>query len=113
MYKLLLCWRYLKTRYIALACVISVMLGVATLIAVNAVMRGFAHETQSRLHGFLSDLALESASLDGIRDADHYMQRIRKVAGQYIDGMSPTVFVPAMLGFHDYQSGRYITQQIM
>jgi lipoprotein-releasing system permease protein len=113
MYKLLLCWRYLKTRYIALACVISVMLGVATLIAVNAVMRGFAHETQSRLHGFLSDLALEAGSFDGLRDADHYMQRIRKVAGQYIDGMSPTVFVPAMLGFHDYQTNRYITQQIV
>ena len=32
MYKLLLCWRYLKTRYLAMACIISVMLGVATLI---------------------------------------------------------------------------------
>ena len=32
MYKLLLCWRYLKTRYLALACIVSVMLGVATLI---------------------------------------------------------------------------------
>ena len=48
MYKLLLCWRYLKTRYIALASIISVMLGVATLIAVNAVMKVFAHETQDR-----------------------------------------------------------------
>ena len=31
MYKLLLCWRYLKTRYLAMACIISVTLGVATL----------------------------------------------------------------------------------
>jgi lipoprotein-releasing system permease protein len=112
MYKLLLCWRYLKTRYIALASIISVMLGVATLIAVNAVMKGFAHETQDRLHGFLSDLVLESSSLEGIRDADFYMQRIQKVAGQYIAGMSPTVVVPAMLGYNDH-GGRYITQQIM
>jgi lipoprotein-releasing system permease protein len=112
MYKFLLCWRYLKTRYIALASIISVMLGVATLIAVNAVMKGFVHETQDRLHGFLSDLVLESASLEGIPDADHYMQRIRKVAGQYVAGMSPTVVVPAMLGYNDY-NGRYITQQIM
>ena len=42
MYKYLLCWRYLKTRYIALASVISVMLGVATMIVVNAVMAGFS-----------------------------------------------------------------------
>ncbi len=41
MYKLLLCWRYLRTRYIALASIISVMLGVATMIVVNSVMAGF------------------------------------------------------------------------
>ena len=40
MYKYLLCWRYLKTRYIALASVVSVMLGVATMIVVNSVMAG-------------------------------------------------------------------------
>ena len=34
MYRWLLCWRYLRTRYIALASVISVTLGVATLIVV-------------------------------------------------------------------------------
>ena len=44
MYKYLLCWRYLKTRYIALASVISVMLGVATMIVVNSVMAGFRRE---------------------------------------------------------------------
>ena len=37
MYKLLLSWRYLRSRYIALASIISVTLGVATLIIVNAV----------------------------------------------------------------------------
>ena len=41
MYKLLLCWRYLRTRYIALASIISVTLGVATMIVVNSVMAGF------------------------------------------------------------------------
>jgi lipoprotein-releasing system permease protein len=111
MYKLLLCWRYLKTRYIALASIISVMLGVATLIAVNAVMKGFTYETQERLHGVLSDLVFETPSLEGIPDAEVHMRAIRKVAGQHIAGMSPTVVVPAMLGYND--SGRYITQQIM
>ena len=73
MYKLLLCWRYLRTRYIALVSIISVMLGVATMIVVNSVMEGFTHEMQDRIHGILSDLVFESRSLDGIPDADRHM----------------------------------------
>ncbi len=46
MYKLLLSWRYLRTRYIALASIVSVTLGVATLIIVNAVMAGFTAGSQ-------------------------------------------------------------------
>ena len=55
MYKLLLCWRYLRTRYLALVCIVSVMLGVATLIVVNSVMSGFSTKLRDRLHGLLSD----------------------------------------------------------
>ena len=46
MYQILLCWRYLRTRYIALASIISVTLGVATMIVVNCVMDGFTIEMQ-------------------------------------------------------------------
>ena len=78
MYKLLLCWRYLRTRYIALASIVSVMLGVATMIVVNTVMDGFTHEMQDRIHGILSDLVFESHSLDGFPDADRHMAEIRE-----------------------------------
>src|SRR5262245_21202199 len=111
MYKLLLCWRYLRTRYIALASIVSVMLGVATLIVTNAVMEGFTHEMQERIHGILSDLVFESHSLEGFPDADRRMAEIRKVAGKYIEGMSPTVHVPAMLGYTI--GSEYRTQQII
>jgi lipoprotein-releasing system permease protein len=110
MYKLLLCWRYLRTRYIALASIVSVMLGVATMIVVNAVMEGFTHEMQDRIHGILSDLVFESVSLDGFPDADRRMAEINKVAGKYVSGMSPTVHIPAMLGFPIGNS--YYTKQI-
>ena len=40
MYKLLLSSRYLRTRFIALASIISITLGVATMIVVNSVMNG-------------------------------------------------------------------------
>ena len=66
MYKLLLSWRYLRTRYIALASIISVTLGVGTLIVVNSVMAGFTREMHVRLHGILSDVIVESHSMDGL-----------------------------------------------
>lgn len=97
MYKLLLCWRYLRTRYIALVCIVSVMLGVATMIVVNSVMAGFTHEMQARINGMLGDLIFESRSMDGVLDADAHMQKIKSIAGDAIVGMSPTVHVPGLM----------------
>jgi len=99
MYKLLLCLRYLRTRYIALASLISVMLGVATMIIVNAVMAGFTGEMQDRLHGILSDIVFESRSLNGFYDPDWHMEQIRRIAGDDIEAMTATVHVPAMLSY--------------
>lgn len=99
MYKLLLCWRYLRTRYIALASIVSVTLGVATMIVVNAVMAGFTTEMQDRIHGILSDVVFESRSLEGFHDPEWHMQQIDRVAGQYIEAMTATVNAPAMLRF--------------
>ncbi len=65
MYKLLLCVRYLRTRYLAFICIISVMLGVATLIVVNAVMSGFSTKLKDRLHGVLSDVIVDTDRPDG------------------------------------------------
>ena len=111
MYKLLLCWRYLRTRWIALASVVSVTLGVATMIVVNAVMAGFSHEMQTRIHGILSDLVFESHSLSGFQDPAWHMEEIRRAGGDDIAGMTPTVAVPAMLSFQ--VRGQWITRQIM
>ncbi len=111
MYKLLLCWRYLRTRWIALASVISVTLGVATMIVVNAVMAGFSHEMQTRIHGILSDIVFESHSLSGFQDPKWHMDEIRRAAGDQIAGMTPTVAVPAMLNFQ--VRGQWVTRQVM
>ncbi|MHB8898688.1 MAG: ABC transporter permease [Thermoguttaceae bacterium] len=99
MYKLLLSWRYLRTRYIALASIISVTLGVATMIVVNSVMSGFTTEMQNRIHGILSDVVFESRSMNGFADSRLRMEEIRRVAGPYIQAMTPTVVVFAMLNF--------------
>src|SRR5689334_12006737 len=110
MYKILLCWRYLRTRYIALASITSVMLGVATMIVVNSVMEGFTAEMQNRIHGILSDGVFESNSMEGFPDPEAHMARVREVAGKCIAGMRPTVVIPGLL-MYDVQ-GRARTQQI-
>jgi lipoprotein-releasing system permease protein len=110
MYKYLLGWRYLRTRWIALASIISVTLGVATLIVVNSVMAGFTHEMMERMHGILADVIFEGPGLNGFPDAERHMEEIRRVAGNYIAGMTPVVTVPAMLTyeFRGHQFNRQI-----
>jgi lipoprotein-releasing system permease protein len=110
MYKLILSWRYLRTRWIALASIISVMLGVATMIVVNSVMEGFSREMQDRIHGILSDVVLASRGMDGMPDADWHMRKIREIVGDDIEGMTPTVAMPGMLSFR--YNGNYITRQV-
>ena len=110
MYKLLLSWRYLRTRWIALASIISVTLGVGVMIVVNSVMSGFTTQMQSRIHSILSDVIVEARSLEGVRDADARMEQIRRIAGDQIEGMTPTVVVPAMLSFR--WRGNWITRQV-
>lgn len=110
MFKLLLAWRYLRTRYIALASIISVMLGVATLIVVNSVMAGFAHEMHTRLHGILSDIFFESYAVEGMPDPEAHMKEIKRLCGDDIQGMTATIQVPAMVMIPF--NGKYVTKQI-
>ena len=90
MYKAFLSLRYLKTRYIALASILSVMLGVATMIVVNSVMKGFTSEMRSRIQGLLSDIVVETNSLNGAENARKMFADIRSVAGDKISGMTAT-----------------------
>ena len=112
MYKLLLCWRYLLTRYLALACIISVMLGVATLIVVNSVMSGFSTKLKDRLHGLLSDVIIEAFSFEGFADSEVMMNYIRwhPVLKEKIAAMTSTMEIFAMLQFT--HNGETITRPV-
>jgi lipoprotein-releasing system permease protein len=110
MFKFLLCLRYLRTRYIALASIISVTLGVATMIVVNSVMAGFQAEMYKRLHGILSDVVVEAHSLEGIENPQALKERIRHVVGNDVEGMTATVHIPAMLSFRVRSD--WVTRQI-
>ena len=110
MYRWLLCWRYLRTRWIALASVVSVTLGVATLIIVNSVMDGFSAEMQQKMHGILSDIIIEGHSAGGIPNPQWYEAEIRKALGEDVLGVTTVVHVPAMGSFQF--RGQTITRQI-
>ncbi|KAA5540485.1 ABC transporter permease [Roseiconus nitratireducens] len=111
MYRWLLCFRYLKTRYIALASIISVTLGVATLIVVNSVMSGFAAEMHERLHGLASDIMIECHATGGMPDPEAHLREIERICGADIVGASVSVNVPGMLGieYNGQQLGRHVS----
>jgi lipoprotein-releasing system permease protein len=111
-YKLLLCVRYLQTRYLAFICIISVMLGVATLLVVNAVMSGFSTKLKDRLHGVLSDVVIDTDRMAGFPQSPGEMiQLIRHSdVGDRIEAISPTVEVFAILQ-HTF-NGQVITKPV-
>ncbi|GHT41295.1 membrane protein [Planctomycetales bacterium] len=110
MYKFLLCWRYLLSRYIALASIISVMLGVATMIVVNAVMLGFTNEMQIRIHGILADIVFQGRDLNkGFPDYPYHRELILKAAGDMIEELTPTVVVPGMISYRTNGMGETVS----
>jgi lipoprotein-releasing system permease protein len=111
MFKVLLAWRYLKTRFIALASVVSVTLGVATLIVVNSVMSGFSHEMTNKLHGILSDVELAASGMGEIDRVEEKVSQIRTLLGDDLHAITTVVRVPAMLNFMVHGQPRY--HQIM
>jgi len=99
MYKFLLANRYLRTRFIALASVISVTLGVATMIVVNSVMSGFSSQMRERIHATLGDVMVEATSMDGTADPTRLLQEVDQLAGNYIEALTPTVEIYGMMSF--------------
>lgn len=99
MYKFLLANRYLRTRYIALASIVSVTLGVATMIVVNSVMSGFSSQMKDRIHAILSDVMIETTSTDGTDDPRKLMAEVERLVGGYVEAMTPTVEIYGMVSF--------------
>ncbi len=111
MYIFLLAWRYLRTRFIAVASIVSVTLGVATLIVVNAVMAGFVDQMHQRLHGILSDIEIAPPGMGEIYDVKWCEEQIRNLAGDDLEAITTVVRIPAMLQFTF--NGRPMTHTVM
>jgi len=113
MYKALLCWRYLRTRYLAFACIISVMLGVATLIVVNSVMSGFSEKLRDNLHALMADIVIESRGMDGFFDPKGKMDLIMKddFLRERIEAMNESLETFAMMQFR-FANGEQYTRPV-
>lgn len=112
MYKLLLSWKYLRTRFLALASIISVMLGVATLIVVNSVMGGFATKLLGRVRGLHADIIVEHRSQDGMRNLEGKKARIRQLLGDKVKQISPVIETYGMLQFRIRGYDELITRPV-
>jgi lipoprotein-releasing system permease protein len=111
MYKLLMCLCYLKTRYLAFLCVISVLLGVATLIVVNSVMSGFSTKMKNHMHGLASDVSLHTEIAGGFphNTTDIEKAIYKSPIGKHVEAISPTVEVFALLQFQIQSGGQLQT----
>jgi lipoprotein-releasing system permease protein len=58
----------------------------------------------------LAEVSIEGHSLDGFPDPRWHMEHIRRIVGDDVVGMTPTVFAPAMLS--SPAGGRWITRQV-
>jgi lipoprotein-releasing system permease protein len=101
-YKLLLCLQYLRTRYLAFICIVSVMLGVAILIVVNSVMAGFSDKLKSHLNGLSSDVTVKTEAAGGfpLETSEIERQLMAGPAGKYVEATSATVETYALLQFN-------------
>src|ERR1700732_2876670 len=95
-----------------MVCIVSVMLGVATLIVVNSVMGGFSTKLRERLHALLSDVVIEAFDQNGFSDPEGRMALIRSdpFLARHIEAMAPTLEIFAMIQF-SYQ-GRPLARPI-
>jgi lipoprotein-releasing system permease protein len=111
-YKVLLCWRYLLTRYLALACIVSVMLGVATLIVVNSVMSGFSTKLKDRLRGQISDVVIECIWSTGIEDVPEKLERIHSdpYLNEHVEAVSPMMEIFGIVEY--FVNGQPIVRQV-
>ena len=113
MYKLLLCWRYLLTRFIAFASVVSVMLGVATMIVVNAVMLGFATEMTDRIQGILSDVIVYARDMNrGFPHYEWHREQIFNAAGELIEEITPVVATQGFLHYQIHGTDEMVSHQV-
>jgi lipoprotein-releasing system permease protein len=78
-YRLVLCLKYLMSRWLTLVAVGAVFLGVGPLVVTMAIMDGFLKEVRQACRGALSDVIIDS-DVTGFPYYDQFIDEVRKQA---------------------------------
>lgn len=90
MYRLVLCYRYVRSRFLTMVATLAVMLGVGTLIVVMAVMTGFLREVREAARGGLGDVIIQR-DITGFTHYDELIERLK--AHPNVEEATPVVFL--------------------
>lgn len=89
MYRLFLCFRYLKSRVIAYFAVLGVALCVAMVLIVISVMNGFLDKIENATRGLFGDVVISATSRGGLARYEELIVRIK----EEVPGAKATPFV--------------------
>jgi lipoprotein-releasing system permease protein len=104
MYKLFLCLRYLRRRYIALVAIVGVTLCVAMVLIVISVMNGFLDLVEGAARGMMGDVIVDATSPGGLGQYDEFMAELDKLPN--VKATSPVIYSYGVLGIGaDFKQG--------
>jgi len=103
MYKLFLCFRYLRSRVIAYFAMLAVALCVAMMLIVISVMNGFLDKIENAAKGLYGDIVVAS-NLRGIGRYDEFIEELTEQVPQ-VEAASPFIFAYGLLSIpgQDYR----------
>jgi lipoprotein-releasing system permease protein len=108
MYKLFLCLRYLKSKFIAYLAIGVVYLLVLMMLVAVSVMTSFLNKIEEAAKGLFGDIVMEPSDVGGMAHYDEFIGKLQKELPSDIDAASPFILTVGMLrlgeGYHqDYR----------
>ncbi|MCL2700812.1 MAG: FtsX-like permease family protein [Phycisphaerae bacterium] len=112
MYKLFLCFRYLRRRFAAWAAVIAVALCVFMLVVSISVMDGFVSKIEVAAKGLYGDVVVDGKSLDGLPYYDELIAEIKRQLPDKVEDASPFILTYGLLEAPFFSANSRQTVQI-
>ncbi len=95
MYKLFICFRYLRRKKITFFAVAGVAVGVMTLIVVLSVMSGFDKELRLKIRGTLAHIIVQKRGIYGLNNYEEVIKLIESF--EHVKACAPYIEGPALL----------------
>jgi lipoprotein-releasing system permease protein len=110
-YRRFIAFKYLSSRFITFAALLTVACGVALLIVILSVMEGFRTDLEDRIRGISADIRVASKSFIGLKDAQAVAAKIQAVSG--VRSVVPYVETLAMSRIRGESDFEYFSLQAL